>query len=76
MDKPPPTMEIQARLRQNPKDAEEHVKLKLDLYYRNSAELEQFYKQALTVNGDQDPHTVFEYIESGVINPLPSKVPR
>lgn len=75
MYKPPPTMEIQARLLQNPKDREEHVKLKLDLYYRNLAELEQFYQQALTVNGDQDPYTVFEYIESGVINPLPSKVP-
>ncbi|XP_058380362.1 adenylate kinase 8 isoform X2 [Diceros bicornis minor] len=75
MYKPPPTMEIQARLLQSPKDAEEHIKLKMDLFYRNSAELEEFYWQALTLNGDQDPHTVFEYIESGIINPLPRKVP-
>lgn len=72
--KPPPTVEIQARLLQNPKDAEERVKLKMSLFYRNSAELEEFYKQAVTLNGDQDPYTVFEYIESGLIHPLPSEV--
>ncbi|XP_006835059.1 PREDICTED: adenylate kinase 8 [Chrysochloris asiatica] len=73
--KPPPTIEIQARLLQNPKDAEEQVKLKMDMFYRNSAELEGFYKYAITINGDQDPYTVFEYIESGIINPLPNKCP-
>ncbi|EHB00201.1 hypothetical protein GW7_03379, partial [Heterocephalus glaber] len=74
MYKPPPTPEIQARLLQNPEDAEDRVKLQTDLFYRNSSELEQFYRQALTLNGDQDPYTVFEYIESGIINPLPRKV--
>ncbi|XP_037014436.2 adenylate kinase 8 isoform X2 [Artibeus jamaicensis] len=74
MYKPPPTMEIQARLLQNPKDAEERVKFKMDLFYRNSTELEKFYKQAIAINGDQDPYTVFEHIESGIIRPLPSKV--
>ena len=47
----------------------------MDLFYRNSAELEQFYGDAITLNGDQDPYTVFEYIESGIINRLPKKVP-
>lgn len=75
MYKPPPTMEIQARLLQNPKDSEEQVKLQMDQYYRKCTELEQFYEQAITLNGDQDPYTVFEYLESGIINPLPSKVP-
>ncbi|XP_044782430.1 adenylate kinase 8 isoform X8 [Bubalus bubalis] len=75
MYKPPPTMEVQARLLQNPKDSEEQIKLKMDLFYRNSAELEQFYGDAITLNGDQDPYTVFEYIESGIINRLPKKVP-
>ncbi|XP_010625709.1 adenylate kinase 8 isoform X1 [Fukomys damarensis] len=74
MYKPPPTLEIQARLLQNPKDAEDQVRLQMDLFYRNLSELEQFFKQAITVNGDQDPYTVFEYIESGIINPLPKKV--
>nr|XP_040142468.1 adenylate kinase 8 isoform X3 [Ictidomys tridecemlineatus] len=73
MYKPPPTMEIQARLLQHPKDSEERVKFKVDLYYRNSAELGHFYRWATTINGDQDPYTVFEYIESGIINPLPKK---
>uniref|UniRef100_A0A4W2BYG3 Adenylate kinase 8 n=1 Tax=Bos indicus x Bos taurus TaxID=30522 RepID=A0A4W2BYG3_BOBOX len=75
MYKPPPTIEVQARLLQNPKDSEEQIKLKMDLFYRNSAELEQFYGDAITLNGDQDPYTVFEYIESGIINRLPKKVP-
>uniref|UniRef100_A0A8C6D8P5 Adenylate kinase 8 n=1 Tax=Moschus moschiferus TaxID=68415 RepID=A0A8C6D8P5_MOSMO len=75
MYKPPPTMEVQARLLQNPKDSEEQIKLKMDLFYRNSAELEQFYGEAITLNGDQDPYTVFEYIESGIINLLPKKIP-
>ncbi|XP_054982534.1 adenylate kinase 8 isoform X2 [Sorex araneus] len=74
LHKPPPTMEAQQRLLQNPQDAEERVKAKLDQYYRNSAELEACYPGAITLNGDQDPYTVFEYIESGVINPLPKKV--
>ncbi|XP_077003498.1 adenylate kinase 8 isoform X4 [Tamandua tetradactyla] len=74
MYKPPPTIEIQSRLLQNPKDAEEQVKLKMDLFYRNSADLEAFYAHAITINADQDPYTVFEYIESGIINPLPKKI--
>ncbi|XP_027470535.1 adenylate kinase 8 isoform X2 [Zalophus californianus] len=75
MYKPPPTVEIKARLLQNPKDTEEQVKLKMDLFYRNSLELEEFYEHTITLNADQDPYTVFEYIESGIINPLPKKVP-
>ncbi|XP_060056433.1 adenylate kinase 8 isoform X2 [Erinaceus europaeus] len=74
MYKPAPTMEIQARLLQNPKDMEENVKAKIDLFYRNCTELEEFYEDAITLNGDQDPYTVFEYIESGIINPLPKKI--
>ncbi|XP_059869252.1 adenylate kinase 8 isoform X1 [Delphinus delphis] len=75
MYKPPPTVEIQARLLQNPKDSEEQIRLRMEQFYRNSAELREFYGQAITLNGDQDPYTVFEYIESGIINPLPKKVP-
>uniref|UniRef100_A0ABK0LNR2 Adenylate kinase 8 n=1 Tax=Rattus norvegicus TaxID=10116 RepID=A0ABK0LNR2_RAT len=74
MYKPPPTIEVQARLLQNPKDSEEYIKLQTDLFYRNSGDLEQYYDRAIIVNGDQDPYTVFEYIESGIINPLPRKV--
>lgn len=74
MYKPPPTIEVQARLLQNPRDSEEHIRLQTDLFYRNCGDLEQYYEGAITINGDQDPYTVFEYIESGIINPLPKKV--
>lgn len=67
MYKPPPTVEVQVRLLQNPKDSEEYIKLQTDLFYRNSGDLEQYYDRAIIVNGDQDPYTVFEYIESGII---------
>ncbi|KAL1785921.1 adenylate kinase 8 isoform X1 [Sigmodon hispidus] len=73
MYKPPPTIEVQVRLLQNPKDAEEYIRLRTDLFYRNCGDLEQYYDRAITINGDQDPYTVFEYIESGIINPLPKK---
>ncbi|XP_028918076.1 adenylate kinase 8 [Ornithorhynchus anatinus] len=75
MYRPAPTMEIQARLLQNPKDSEERVKFKLDVYYRNSSDLEEFYDDIIYVNGDQDPYTVFEHIESGIIMPLPVRNP-
>uniref|UniRef100_F6PLL4 Adenylate kinase 8 n=1 Tax=Monodelphis domestica TaxID=13616 RepID=F6PLL4_MONDO len=72
MYKPPPTMNIQERLMQHPEDSEE-VKLKIDLFYRNSSGLEEYYDNIIYVNGDQDPYTVFEFIESGIIMPLPVK---
>ncbi|XP_043842996.1 adenylate kinase 8 [Dromiciops gliroides] len=75
MYKPPPTMEIQERLMQHPEDTEEKVKLKIDVFYRNSSLLEEYFENVIYVNGDQDPYTVFEYIESGIIMPLPTKVP-
>ncbi|XP_052581125.1 adenylate kinase 8 isoform X2 [Peromyscus californicus insignis] len=74
MYKPPPTVEVQARLLQNPKDSEDYIRLRTDLFFRNSGDLEQYYERAITINGDQDPYTVFEYIESGIINPLPKKM--
>ncbi|XP_045878984.1 adenylate kinase 8 isoform X2 [Meles meles] len=75
MYKPPPTVEIQARLLQNPKDSEEQVRLEMELFYRSCSELEGLYAHAVALNADQDPYTVFEHIESGIVNPLPKKVP-
>lgn len=71
--RPAPTPEIQARLRQNPRDKEENIEKRVDAYYRNVKELEDFYEDAFYVNADQDPHVVFEFIESCIINPLPCK---
>ncbi|NXD61909.1 KAD8 kinase, partial [Eolophus roseicapillus] len=71
--RPAPTPEIQARLRQNPRDKEENIEMCMESYYRNIKELEDFYEDAFYVNADQDPFAVFEFIESCIIKPLPCK---
>ncbi|XP_068771107.1 adenylate kinase 8 isoform X2 [Struthio camelus] len=71
--RPAPAPEIQARLKQNPKDKEESIEMRLETYYRNAKELEEFYEDAFYVNADQDPQVVFEFIESCIIKPLPRK---
>ncbi|XP_062446890.1 adenylate kinase 8 isoform X1 [Rhea pennata] len=71
--RPAPALEIQARLKQNPKDKEENIEMRLEAYYRNVKELEEFYEDAFYVNADQDPRVVFEFIESCIIKPLPRK---
>ncbi|XP_029469694.1 adenylate kinase 8 isoform X4 [Rhinatrema bivittatum] len=74
MYKPAPSMKVQLRLNQNPKHAEENLKMRLDMYHANVQDLESFYEGVIHVNADQDPHTVFEYIESFTIKPLPKPV--
>ncbi|NXJ16411.1 KAD8 kinase, partial [Odontophorus gujanensis] len=71
--RPAPTPNIQARLKQNPKDKEENIAKRVDTYHRNIKELEEFYEDAFHVNADQDPHPIFEFIESCIIKPLPCK---
>ncbi|KFW01595.1 Adenylate kinase 8, partial [Fulmarus glacialis] len=71
--RPAPTPEIQARLRQNPRDMEENIETSVEGYNGNPKELEDFYEDAFHVNADQDPHVVFEFIESSIIKPLPCK---
>ncbi|XP_005146394.2 adenylate kinase 8 isoform X1 [Melopsittacus undulatus] len=71
--RPAPTPEIQARLRQNPRDKEENIEMRVESYYRNIKDLEDFYEDAFYVNADQDPFAVFEFIESCIIKPLPCK---
>ncbi|XP_006029862.1 adenylate kinase 8 [Alligator sinensis] len=71
--KPAPSPDIQARLRQNPKDLEGKIEMRLEIYYRDIKDLEEFYENAFYINADQDPHVVFEYIESCIIKPLPQK---
>ncbi|XP_054249232.1 adenylate kinase 8 [Indicator indicator] len=73
MFRPAPTPEIQARLRQNPKDKEENIEKRVEVYYRNVKLLEDFYQDAFYVNADQDPRAIFEFIESCIIHPLPCK---
>ncbi|XP_066468718.1 adenylate kinase 8-like [Tiliqua scincoides] len=71
--KPPTEEEVHQRLCRNPKDSPEHVELKIDFYNRQVADLEDYYEDAIFINADQDPYTVFEYIESCLVNPLPVK---
>ncbi|XP_069743326.1 adenylate kinase 8 isoform X3 [Narcine bancroftii] len=71
--KPAPNSEVYRRCKVNPKDFEENVQKALEMYHANVSELEQFYKPVIRVNADQDPHTVFEYIESCIVKPLPKQ---
>ncbi|XP_078406113.1 adenylate kinase 8 isoform X2 [Cetorhinus maximus] len=68
--KPAPTSEVYSRCKVNPKDSEENVQKALEVYHANVRDLEQFYNPVIHVNADQDPYTVFEYIESCVVKPL------
>ena len=70
---PPRTQEVKDRLLFHPKDQDEQVKKRLGTYHAYVEELSDFYDEALHLNADQDPHTVFESIESMVVNPLPVK---
>ncbi|XP_050809150.1 adenylate kinase 8-like [Gopherus flavomarginatus] len=71
--KPAPSLELCRRLRQNPQDAAEKLEVQVDLYGRHVADLEEFYEDAVYVNADQDPYTVFESIESCLTQPLPRR---
>ncbi|KAM5145906.1 adenylate kinase 8 [Mantella aurantiaca] len=73
--KPAPRVEVHQRLQRNPKDSEEKVQARLDMYHANAEELEEFYQDVIHVNADQDPYTVFEFIESCIVNPLPKSLP-
>ena len=43
-------------------------------YQEHIEDIIDYYEQlSQHVNADQDPHTVFEYIESMIVNPLPQK---
>ncbi|XP_064027622.1 adenylate kinase 8 isoform X2 [Pogoniulus pusillus] len=73
MFRPAPTPEIQARLRQHPRDTAESIERRVEAYSRNVKLLEDFYPDAFYVNADQDPQVIFEFIESCIIKPLPRR---
>jgi len=70
---PPQTQEVKERLQQHAKDTEQAVRQRLAQYNTYEEEISDYYTEAQHVNADQDPHTVFECIESMVVNPLPSR---
>nr|XP_060613113.1 adenylate kinase 8 isoform X2 [Anolis sagrei ordinatus] len=70
--------EVHERLRQHPRDAEEAVQLDVDRHQRLSGGLEAFFQGSIptaVLNADQDPQTVFEYIESYLVRPPPLNPP-
>ncbi|XP_005108850.1 adenylate kinase 8 [Aplysia californica] len=68
---PPRSQEVKDRLWKNPKDGEENVRKLLSQYFAYVEELSDFYLDGQHVNADQDPHTVFECLESMICKPLP-----
>lgn len=68
---PPRSQDVKDRLWRNPKDNEENVRKLLSQYFAYVEELSDFYVDGQHVNADQDPHTVFECLESMICKPLP-----
>nr|XP_039270982.1 adenylate kinase 8-like [Styela clava] len=73
---PPRTADVKARCVQNPKDKEETVRSRLEDYHVYSEDLTEYYRDdgSVRINADQDPHTVFEFVDSILVNPLPRKL--
>ncbi|CAK8679207.1 unnamed protein product [Clavelina lepadiformis] len=73
---PPRSSDVKQRCKQHLKDSEESVRHYLNEYHSYSEELSEFYWDdgAVRINADQDPQTVFEFIESILVNPLPKKL--
>lgn len=72
---PPRTQEIKERLQIHSKDTEDEVRNRLKNFNAYSEELSDYYEESQHINADQDPHTVFESIESMVVQPLPKRFP-
>ena len=68
---PPRTQEVKDRLKIRPKDTDEAVRKRQSQYQTYIEELQDFYTFGQHINADQDPHTVFESIESMIVNQLP-----
>nr|NP_001155275.1 radial spoke protein AK58 [Ciona intestinalis]BAH59278.1 radial spoke protein AK58 [Ciona intestinalis] len=70
---PPRSNDVKQRCLQNYKDSQNNVRQLLNEYHSYAEELTDYYSEegALRINADQDPQTVFEYVESTLVNPLP-----
>ncbi|TRY93156.1 hypothetical protein DNTS_012848 [Danionella cerebrum] len=71
---PAPDSDVQARLWFNPKNSESQLLRRLKDYQSHVVKLQTFYPIAVCINADQDSHTVFESLESRLVEQLP-KVP-
>ncbi|XP_039660264.1 adenylate kinase 8 isoform X1 [Perca fluviatilis] len=64
MTRPAPTSEVQNRLKTRPEDSTDIVTHKLSQYRIHTAALQSVYPDAYHIDADQDPHSVFEALES------------
>jgi adenylate kinase len=67
---PPLTEEALGRLVAHPEDEEMVVEGRLAVYRTHEPELTKFYASATEINADQEPHTVFQYIDGRLVRPL------
>lgn len=59
---------------QSAKDVEPAVSERMSQYQAFIEEIEEYYEDSgQHINADQDIHTVFECIESIIVNPIPQK---
>ncbi|KAJ8413868.1 hypothetical protein AAFF_G00064660 [Aldrovandia affinis] len=72
--KPAPSPEVQARLQQNPQDSEAVVQAQLKEYWAHAPALQALYADAVHIHAEQDPHTVFESLESRLVGRLPKRL--
>lgn len=62
--RPAPSAEVQNRLKTRPEDSVMSVTQRLKEYRIHSAALQSVYPDAVHIDADQDPHSVFEAMES------------
>ena len=71
---PPPSKEIRERLKQRDSDKEDAVRSKLGQYLSVVNELRDYYEsKAISVNAEKNVNSVFETLESGIVNPVRMK---
>uniref|UniRef100_A0A3P8VG49 Adenylate kinase 8 n=2 Tax=Cynoglossus semilaevis TaxID=244447 RepID=A0A3P8VG49_CYNSE len=64
LTRPAPSSEVQDRLKTRPEDNVEKVTQAVHKYRRHSVALQCVYPDAVHIEADQDPHSVFESLES------------
>ncbi|XP_040897957.1 adenylate kinase 8 [Toxotes jaculatrix] len=62
--RPAPSSQVHNRLKTRPEDSTHTVTLTLNQYRTHTAVLQSVYPDAVQVDADQDPHSVFEALES------------
>lgn len=72
--KPPQTAAVKERLSMHADDDENEVYKRYSDYQVNVDDILEYFSSAQHVNGDQERQSVFESIETIVVNPLPNQI--